>query len=98
MERNPKTVKRKRSYDATWRREQAAGSRAAILAAAHERFIRDGVAATTIAAIAGDAGVSVDTIYKAYGGKAGMLAALCDQALAGAGDVHAERRSDALQS
>jgi AcrR family transcriptional regulator len=58
----------------------------------------DGYAATTVAAIAADAGVSVDTIYKSFRGKSGLVQAICDEALAGAGPVHAEVRSDQLQA
>jgi AcrR family transcriptional regulator len=97
MERKPAQVKGKRVYDASRRREQAAHTRAAILAAARDRFLRDGLGATTIASIANDADVSVDTIYKSYGGKPGVLRALCADALAGEGPVPAETRSDALQ-
>jgi AcrR family transcriptional regulator len=64
MERKGGAVKPKRRYDATGRRLQADRSRERIVAVARERFLRDGIAATTIAAIAGDASVSVDTVYK----------------------------------
>jgi AcrR family transcriptional regulator len=97
MDRKPARVKEKRAYDSSRRREQAEHTRAAILAVARERFLRDGLAATTIAAIAAGADVSVDTIYKSYGGKPGVLRALCEDALAGEGPVPAESRSDALQ-
>jgi len=51
----------------------------------------------TIAAIAADADVSEDTIYKAFGGKPGLVRAIRAKALAGAGPVPAERRSDEMQ-
>jgi AcrR family transcriptional regulator len=60
-------------------------------------FLRGGFAATTIAAIAAEAQVSVETIYKAFGGKPGLVRAICDAALAGEGPVPAEARSDQLQ-
>lgn len=41
--------------------------------------------------------MSAETIYKAFGGKPGLVRAVCDQALAGAGPVPAEQRSDELQ-
>jgi AcrR family transcriptional regulator len=87
-----------RPYDASRRREQARLTREAIVAAARQRFLSDGYAATTIASIAADAGASSDTIYKAFAGKAGLLRALCQDALAGAGPVPAEQRSDAMQA
>ena len=48
--------------------------------------------------IAADAGVSVDTIYKGFGGKSGIVRAICERALAGEGRIPAETRSDALHS
>ena len=91
------SVKRRR-YDASRRREQARLTREAIIAAARRRFLHDGYATTTIASIAADAGASADTIYKSFGGKAGLLQAMCQDALAGAGPVPAEQRSDAMQA
>ncbi|WP_354154087.1 MULTISPECIES: TetR/AcrR family transcriptional regulator [unclassified Arthrobacter] len=38
-----------------------------------------------MAAIAAEAGVSVETVYKAFGGKTGLVRALYDRNLAGAG-------------
>lgn len=87
-----------RTYDASRRRRQAELTRAAIVTAARQRFLADGYTATTIAAIAGDAGASADTIYKSFGGKAGLLAAVCQAALAGDGPLPAEQRSDAMQA
>jgi AcrR family transcriptional regulator len=89
---------KRRPYDRTRRRERAARSRDAVLDSAHRRFLADGFSATTISSVADDAGVSVDTIYKAFGGKPGLVRALCERALAGAGIVPAERRSDEMQA
>jgi AcrR family transcriptional regulator len=90
-------VKEKRSYDASRRQEQARRNRDRILEAGERRFLRDGYAATTIAAIAADAGVSADTIYKSFGGKPGLVRAIRAKALEGQGPVPAEQRSDAVQ-
>ncbi len=90
------TVKR-RGYDASRRREQARRTREAILVAARQRFLDSGYAATTLASIAAAAGASTDTIHKSFGGKAGLLKAVCEDALGGAGPVPAEQRSDAMQ-
>lgn len=98
MERNIQSVKKPRRYDSARRQEQARQTRDAILDSARRRFLDHGYTATTIAAIAGDAGVSVDTIYKAFGGKPGLVREICDKGLAGQGAIHAEVRSDALQS
>ena len=86
----------KRPYDSTWRQAQARQTREALLDAARNRFLAKGFAATTVAVIASDVGVSVDTIYKAFGGKPGLVRAICDHALSGEGPVPAETRSDAL--
>lgn len=86
-----------RTYDSTLRRQQAERTRDKILATAREFFLRDGFTATTIAGIANNAGVSVDTIYKTYGGKPGLVRAIYERALEGRGPVPAEQRSDALQ-
>jgi AcrR family transcriptional regulator len=87
----------KRRYDSPRRAEQARQTRAAVADAALRLFLRDGFAATTIATIAAEARVSVETIYKAFGGKPGLVRAICDGALAGEGPVPAETRSDELQ-
>jgi AcrR family transcriptional regulator len=72
-----------RRYDSTRRRQQAEQNRQAVLAAARKRFLAQGYAATTIAEIARDAGVSVETVYKAFTTKAGVLKALFDVSVAG---------------
>src|SRR5947209_6152691 len=91
-------VKPKRPYDASRRREQAQQRRDLIIDAAERRFLGDGYAPTTVATIAADAGVSVDTIYKSFGGKPGLVRAVHDRALQGQGPVPAEQRSDHLQA
>ena len=96
MDPNPSPVKPRRPYDSARRREQARQTREAILDAARELFLSDGFAPTTIAAIAAGARVSVDTVYKTFGGKPGLVRAICEQALAGEQPIAAETRSDAL--
>ena len=76
-------VKRRRGYDSTRRREQARENRSRVLAAARSQLVERGYAATTIPAIAADAGVSVETVYKAFGNKAGLLKAVFDVAIVG---------------
>jgi AcrR family transcriptional regulator len=96
MRSSGRGVKAKRSYDASGRRERARRSREGVIEAAERRFLRDGYGNTTIAAIADDASVSVDTIYKSFGGKPGLIRAIRARALRGAGTVPAEQRSDEL--
>jgi AcrR family transcriptional regulator len=91
-------VKPRRRYDSARRAEQARQTRDAIIKAAQRLLLRDGFAATTIAAIAAEARVSVETIYKSIGGKPGLVRAICDAALAGEGPVPAETRSDQMQA
>jgi AcrR family transcriptional regulator len=92
------TVKTKRPYDHRRRQEQARRNRDRVIDSAEELFRSDGYGPTTIAAIADDAGVSVDTIYKSFGGKAGLVRAIFRRALEGQGPVPAEQRSDELQA
>jgi AcrR family transcriptional regulator len=92
------SVKAKRRYDSSRRREQAERTRTAILDVAHGEFLEHGYAATTVPRIAEKAGTSVETIYKAFGGKAGVVRALWERGLAGRGRVPAPVRSDALSS
>ncbi len=64
---------KRRSYDSSRRRAQADETRAAIVRAARDLFIEHGYGHTTIADIAGVAGVSVETIYESVGNKATLL-------------------------
>ncbi|MDT4923328.1 MAG: hypothetical protein QOG01_1041 [Pseudonocardiales bacterium] len=91
-------VKTSRRYDSSLRKRQAELGREAVLAAARERFLADGYAATTVAAIAADAQVSVETIYKSFGGKPGLVRAIWERALGGRGPVPAPVRSDAMSA
>jgi AcrR family transcriptional regulator len=76
-------VKPTRSYDSPRRRQQAAATRREILDAARRLFERQGYAATTMAAIAADAGVSLKTVYLAFETKSGVLRALWNLLLRG---------------
>lgn len=67
-----------RRYDSPVRREQARRTRAAVVQAAHGRFLVEGYACTTLASVARDAGVSVDTVYAVFGSKRGLLSAVMD--------------------
>jgi len=90
--------KNSRRYDARGRLEQARRGRETIVEAARSAFLEHGFAATTIASIAQAAGVSVETIYKAFGGKTGLVRAVYEQGLAGRAAVPAPQRSDALSA
>ena len=67
---------KRRPYDSPLRREQAAATRRQILEAAQRLFERQGYGATTMNAIAGEAGVAPKTVYLAFETKSGVLRAL----------------------
>ncbi|HEY2287073.1 MAG TPA: helix-turn-helix domain-containing protein [Streptosporangiaceae bacterium] len=72
-----------RGYHSPRRAEQAAATRAAVLAAARELFVAQGYAGTTVAQIARQARVAVDTVYAAVGRKPALLRAVLETALSG---------------
>lgn len=75
-----------RRYDSPRRREQAEETRRRILAAAQLLFERDGYVATSMAAVAREAGVSLKTVYLALETKSGLLRALWHLLLRGERD------------
>jgi AcrR family transcriptional regulator len=81
------TPAKRRTYDSPVRREQAAATRTKMLAAAQSLFEQRGYAATSIAAIAKQAGVSQRTVYIAFETKAELLRTLWNALLRGAEDA-----------
>lgn len=82
---------KKRRY-ASAGRNAAADTRARrVLAAARALFARHGYAATTIEAVAREAGVSVQSVYARFGGKAALIRDQLDDIdqLAGLGELRA---------
>jgi len=77
----------KRRYESPRRREQAAATRREILGAAQRLFEENGYAATTMAAIADEAGVALKTVYLAFETKSGLIRALWDTLLRGEPDI-----------
>lgn len=73
----------RRAYNATKRRAAAAQTRARIIDAAAGLFVEQGYVATTVPQIATAAGVAVETVYRTATGKAGLLEAAVQSALAG---------------
>ncbi|MGC1214917.1 MAG: helix-turn-helix domain-containing protein [Micromonospora sp.] len=73
----------KRRYESTHRQEQAQLTRRAILDAAARLFVDPGYAATPLTAIAAEAGVAIQTVYKIFGSKKALLSALVDVTVAG---------------
>ena len=78
----PDNVKRRR-YDSPRRRAQADATRRDIIAAAQRLFEQQGYGATTMAAIAAEAGVALKTVYLAFETKSGVLRAAWNALLRG---------------
>ena len=72
-----------RRYASQVRDEQARRTRRAIVTAAHDLFLAQGYAATTIDGIAEAAHVSRRTVFNSVGGKAALLKLALDWAVAG---------------
>jgi TetR/AcrR family transcriptional regulator, regulator of autoinduction and epiphytic fitness len=79
-------LKAQRAYDMANRLRQAADTHSRIVEAAGRLFQRDGYTATTIAAIAAEAGVAVQTIYASAKSKRDILQGVIDLAVRGADD------------
>ncbi|MEV4132158.1 helix-turn-helix domain-containing protein [Dactylosporangium sp. NPDC049742] len=73
----------KRRYESAHRQEQAKQTRGAILRAAAVLFVEPGYAATPLTAVAAEAGVAIQTVYKVFGSKQALLSALVDVMVAG---------------
>lgn len=73
----------KRRYDTSKRLEQAAATQLRIVRAARTLFLRDGYAATTIAGIAAEARVAVQTVYASLHSKREILQRIIDLAVSG---------------
>jgi AcrR family transcriptional regulator len=79
----PSDTPTRRRYTSPLRAEQAAQTRAAVLAAATDLFATKGWAATGMRDVARDAGVAVETVYAGFGSKADLLQAALDVAVVG---------------
>src|SRR5262245_19236965 len=83
----PPRVNPKRRYESPRRMEQAASTRRQIVQAAQKLFEEQGYVATTMAAIAAEAGVALKTVYLAFETKGGLLRAVWDTLLRGEPDI-----------
>ena len=72
---NDVKTKSTRPYRSTLRAAQSALTRERVIEAALRLMSERGYSATTVADIATDADVAVDTIYKAFGSKLGVVQA-----------------------
>lgn len=73
----------KRSYSSAKRQAQARETRRAIIDSARDLFVADGFAATTMQAIAEEAGVAVQTVYAVFGTKRELLRQLIETSITG---------------
>jgi TetR/AcrR family transcriptional regulator, regulator of autoinduction and epiphytic fitness len=87
----------KRPYVSAQREAGARATRAAILEAALRLFAANGYVATTIQAVADEAGVAVQTVYAVFGNKRELLRNALDAAVTGdAAPEPINERSEAL--
>jgi AcrR family transcriptional regulator len=77
--------------------EQASSTRRRVVQAATTLFLRDGFVTATMAAIAKEAGVAVQTLYLSFGSKTAILQAAFDTALKGGDDPDGILESDWFQ-
>jgi AcrR family transcriptional regulator len=89
---------KRRGYDATGRRNRSAETRQRILKVARDLMLADGYRATTISAIAAEAGVNIDTVYELVGRKPVLLRELIEQAISGADHAIAAEQRDYVQA
>src|SRR5689334_10582987 len=73
----------KRPYDNSRRQAQARATRLRVIEAAKRLFIEHGYPATTIEAIAEAADVSLPTLYRLFGSKRALFAAILDTSFGG---------------
>lgn len=83
----------KRRYDNSRRLEAATTTRKRVVDAARTAFLDAGYAATTISAVAAAAGVSAETVYKAFGSKPALVKAVFEDGVAGPGAEPAQARA-----
>ena len=75
-----------RTYVSPKREEQAKATRGVILEAAQRLFVASGYGATSIRAIAEEAGVAVQTVYAVFGNKRQLVIELVENAVTGDDD------------
>lgn len=91
-------VKRRRPYDTTKRRVGSAEKRKRVLEAARVLLLERGYRATTIADIASQAEVNIDTVYELVGRKPVVLRELIEQAISGSDQAVAADERDYVKA
>jgi AcrR family transcriptional regulator len=89
---------RRRRYDASGRTARAQRTREEIAEAAQQLFVADGYGSTKIVDVAAAAEVSPETIYKAFGTKAGLLRAALTASIRGDAGSTPLRRRPAIEA
>lgn len=87
-----------RRYDSSGRKAGAFRTRTVVLDVAERQFLEAGYGAATIASIAQEAGVSVETIYKSFGTKSRLVREIYERGLEGRGNTRAYERSDEMRN
>ena len=77
------TIRQGRAYDGSGRRAQAEQTRERILTEARGLFIEQGFAGTSVADVAAAAGVSVPTVFSAFGSKVNLLKEAAETTMVG---------------
>lgn len=77
------TTRVKRAYDGSRRKAQAESTKEQIVDAAKPLFVKHGYEATSMRQLAEASGVSLQTLYNAFGSKFGVFSALMDVIIAG---------------
>ncbi len=90
-------VNPRRAYNSAGRLARAAANRTRVLDVAHRAFLEHGYAQVSIPAIAGEAGVSPELVYKAFGAKPQLLKALFDRSVVGDDEPVAVQDRPAIQ-
>jgi AcrR family transcriptional regulator len=67
----------------TRRQAQSAGTRDQVVAAARRLFLANGYGATSVTALAAEAGVAVQTVYNSVGSNGALLSAVLDSLVSG---------------
>jgi AcrR family transcriptional regulator len=94
----PEGSDRARRYHSPRRVEQAVATRRAVLEAARDLFVSKGYLATTVADVARQARVAVDTVYASVGRKPALLREVVETAISGTDQaVPAEQRDYVAQ-
>jgi AcrR family transcriptional regulator len=88
---------RRRTYNSAGRLARAAANRTRVLDVAQRAFLEHGYAQVSIPAIAGEAGVSPELVYKAFGAKTQLLKALFDRSVVGDDEPVAVQDRPAIQ-